>query len=171
MRPMFVRSLALALCLAPVSLLAQGKIGIINTQKALLDTAEMKKAQAAMEAKFKPRTSEMEKLQKESETINTQLETMRDKLKPEVQADLSSKLARNQRDLQRMQEDLQADVDRDRNDILGAASAKMQVVVKKLAEEKGLDVLVDQSNTVYFKEALDITAEVTAAYDKAHPAQ
>jgi outer membrane protein len=43
-------------------------------------------------------------------------------------------------------------------------------VVKKLAEEKGLDVVVDTPYTVYSKPALDITNDAIAAYDKAYPA-
>jgi outer membrane protein len=46
---------------------------------------------------------------------------------------------------------------------------RMQEVVKKLAEEKGLDVVVDTSNTIFYKPSLDITAEAVAAYDKAYP--
>ena len=47
----------------------------------------------------------------------------------------------------------------------------MQAVVKKLAEAKGLDVVVDVSNTVYFKPDLEITTEAIAAYDKENPAK
>ena len=53
---------------------AQMKIAVINTQKALLETEEIKKAQLAMEAKFKPRQDQMVKLQKELEDIQTQLQ-------------------------------------------------------------------------------------------------
>jgi outer membrane protein len=41
---------------------------VINTQKALLETEEIKKAQLDLEAKFKPRQDEMVKLQKECRT-------------------------------------------------------------------------------------------------------
>jgi outer membrane protein len=58
----------------------------------------------------------------------------------------------------------------DRNDVLGKSTQKMSEVVKKLAEEKGYDMVVDVTNTVYFKPALDITAEALAAYNKAYPA-
>jgi outer membrane protein len=47
----------------------------------------------------------------------------------------------------------------------------VQEVVKKLAEEKGLDVVVDITNAFYFKPALEITTESIAAYDKAYPAK
>ena len=45
----------------------------------------------------------------------------------------------------------------------------MQAVVKKLAEEKGLDLVVDTSTALYYKEAMDITKDAIAAYDKAYP--
>jgi len=76
---------------------------------------------------------------------------------------------RKQRELQRLQDDLQADVDRERNDILQRSGTHMQEIVKKLAEEKGLDVVIDTSNTVFYKASLDITADAVAAYNKAYP--
>ena len=45
----------------------------------------------------------------------------------------------------------------------------MQDVIKKLAEDRNLDVVVDVNNTLYFKPALELTAEATAAHDKANP--
>jgi outer membrane protein len=47
----------------------------------------------------------------------------------------------------------------------------MQAVVKKVAEGKGIDIVVDISNTVYFKPELEITTESIAAYDKEYPAK
>ena len=43
---------------------AQVKIAVINTQKALLETEEIKKAQVDLEAKFKPRQDQMVKAAK-----------------------------------------------------------------------------------------------------------
>jgi outer membrane protein len=146
---------------------AQVKIGVINTQKALLDTAELKKDQLDMQAKFKPRQDEMIKLQKELEDIQAQLNS--GKLNDLGVQQMQSEGQRKQRDLQRMQQDLQDDVERARTDILQRAGAKMQAIVKTLAAEKGLDLVVDTTNTVFYKPALDITADATAAYDKAYP--
>jgi outer membrane protein len=47
----------------------------------------------------------------------------------------------------------------------------MTDVVKKLAEARGIDIVMDITNTLYFKPALDVTADATAAYDKAYPAK
>ena len=160
-------SIALASVALAFTATAQTKVGVINSQKAVLDTAEIKKAQAELEAKFKPRQDQMVKLQKDLQDIQAQLQS--GKLNQNAEQDLTIQGQRKQREMQRLQDDLQADVDRDRNEILQRTGQRMQDVVKKLAEEKGLDVVVDAANTVFFKPALDLTAESTAAYDKAYP--
>ena len=151
--------------------LAQLKVGIISVQKAVLDTAEIKKAQAEMEARYRPRQMQMEKLQKELQSVQQQLQAGAGKLTAAAEQDLNAQATRKQKELQRLGEDLQADVDRDRNEILGRAGQRMQEVVRKLAETKGLDVVVEAASTIYFKTALDLTADATVAYDTAYPAK
>jgi outer membrane protein len=148
---------------------AQTKVAVLNLQRAVLESDEIQKASAAMEAKFKPRQQEIEKLQRDLQGIQQQLQAGAGKLTQQAEADLTAQGQRKQRDMQRMTDDLQSDVTADRNDVLGKSSQKMSEVVKKLAEEKGYDVVVDVTNTVYFKPALDITAEALAAYNKAYP--
>jgi outer membrane protein len=169
MKTLFVRlSLGVALSCA---LFGQAKVAIINTQKALLDTAEIKKAQTDLEAKYKVRTDALKKLDTELQDIQNRLSAGAGKLTPQVEADLQTQGQRKQRDLNRMQEDLQGDVERDRQEILTRASQRMQEVIKKMAEEKGFDLVIDTSNTIYFKPALDVSADATVAYDKANPAK
>ena len=160
----------LALMSAGRVALAQTKVGVISLQRAVLDSAEIKKASAEMEAKYKPRTSQLDQLQKDIDNISQQLQS-NNKLTPQGQADLQATGQRKQRDAQRLQQDLQADVEAERNEILAKSTQKMQEVVKKIAEEKGLDLVVDVSNAIFFKPALDITDAAIAAYDKAYPAK
>lgn len=146
---------------------AQVKVGVVNVQDAILQTAEIKKASSELEAKYKSRQDALVKLQQDLQSISTQLGNT--KISQQAAADLQAQGQRKERDLQRLQQDLQTDVDADRNDILGKAGAKMKSVVEKLAVEKGLDMVVDVSQTIYFKPALEITKDVIAAYDKANP--
>lgn len=161
--------LAASLMLATSSAFAQNKIGIINLQKALLDTAEMKKAQAEMEAKFKPRQDAIEKIQREMADIQRNLQTNQGKLQPAAEQQLMASGQRLQRDLQRQTEDLQGDVDRERQEILQRGGQRIQEVIKKVSEAKGMDVVVDSGNTLYFKPVLDLTPDVTAEYNKTYP--
>src|SRR6202171_5033833 len=146
---------------------AQVKLGIINSQKAVLETAEIKKAQSDLEAKFKPRQDLMLKLQKDLQDIQNQLQG--GKLNQLGEQELTAQGQKKQRDLQRLQQDLQEDADRDRNDILQRAGTRMQEVVKKLADEKGLDLVVDSSNTLFFKPNFELTSDAVSAYNKAYP--
>ncbi|MGA2741376.1 MAG: OmpH family outer membrane protein [Bryobacteraceae bacterium] len=162
-------------CLALVSLskagLSQTKVAVVSLQRAVLGCAEIKQASAAMEAKYKPRQQEMERLQRELEGIKQQLQTNAGKLTPAAEADLNAQGQRKQRDLQRLNDDLQADVTAERNEILGTSGKRMKEIVQKLAEEKGVDMIVDEQSTLFFKPAMDLTAEAIAAYDKAYPAK
>ena len=146
---------------------AQLKVAVINSQKAILETEDIKKAQLDLTAKYKPRQDQLEKLQKDLQDIQNQLQG--GKLNQLGEQELTAQGQKKQRDLQRLQQDLQEDADRDRNDILQRAGTRMQEVVKKLADEKGLDLVVDSSNTLFFKPNFELTSDAVAAYNKAYP--
>ena len=149
---------------------AQAKVAVINLQRAVLESAEIKAASAAMEARYKPRVTQIETLDKEIAAISQNLQANAGKLTPQAETDLNAQGSRKQRDMQRLKDDLQADVDRDRNEILQKSAMKMTDVLKKLAEEKGYDIVVDAPYAPYFKAALDVTNDLIAAFDKAYPA-
>ena len=149
---------------------AQAKVAVINLQKAVLESAEIKAASAAMEARYKPRVAQVEQIDKEIAAISQNLQMNAGKLTQQAESELNSQGTRKQRDVQRLRDDLQADVERDRNEILQRTAAKMTDVLKKLAEEKGYDIVVDAPYAPYFKAALDITPDLIAAFDKAYPA-
>ncbi len=147
---------------------AQTKVAVINLQKAIFETAEIKKADAEMQATFKPKQDEMEQLNKDLQAISQKLQG--GKLTAQEEAELQAQGQRKQRQLQRLQDDVNEQAQSYRNDVLSKTQQKMSDVVKQIAEQKGLDVVIDTSTTLYFKPAFDITGEATAAYDKAHPA-
>lgn len=169
-----IRSVLLATALVALSVsgaraqaLQPTKVAIINAQKAVGDTADIKKAQAALQAKFQPRQQAIQNLQNDLQNISKQLSTPN--LAPDREAQLRADGTQKQKELQRLTDDLNADVNFERQDVLSRAGRQMTEVVKKIAEERGIDVVIDITNTIYFKPALDITAEATAAYDKAYP--
>jgi outer membrane protein len=173
-RSLAIRVGMLCLAITPLAPLAttasaQMKIGVVNTQQAMLESDEIKKASTELEKKYKPRQDELLKLQNDLQSIQQQIGS--GKLNQQAIADLTATGNRKQRDAQRISDDLQADVDRDRQDVLGKTAQRMQEVVKKLAEEKGFDLVIDVSTTLYFKPAFDLTADALAAYNKAYPAK
>ena len=170
-RSLAIRAGLLCFVLAPLATIAsaQLKVAVVNVQKAMLDSEDLKKESAAIEAKYKPRQDELQKLQNDLQSIQTQLQS--NKLTQQAAADLQLQGQRKQRDAKRITEDVQAGAEADRNDILRRGTDRMTEVIKKLADEKGLDVVVDSANIVFFKPTLEITQEAIAAYDKAYPAK
>ena len=170
-RTLALRASLFCLALAPlaVSASAQTKIAVVNVQKAMADTDEIKKASAAVEAKYKKPQDELAKLQADLQSIEAQVGS--GKLNQNAIAELQALGQRKQRDAQRLSDDLQADFDRDRQEILGTASQKMQDIISKLAAEKGFDLIIDSSQTLFFKPTMELTTDATAAYNKANPAK
>jgi outer membrane protein len=161
-------ALTLLACIASLGIAnAQIKLAVINSQKAILETDEIKKAQLDLTAKYKPRQDQLEKLQKDLQDIQNQLQG--GKLNQLGEQELTAQGQRKQRELTRLQQDLQEDADKDRNEILQRAGTRMQEVVKKLADEKGLDLVVDTANTLFFKTSLDLTPDAVTGYNKAYP--
>src|SRR5690242_8028132 len=88
---------------------AQTKVGVINLQQAVFDSAEIKKADTQMQATFKPRQDRISALQKEIEGLASQLQAGQGKLSPQAEADITAQGQRKQRELQRLTDDLNAD--------------------------------------------------------------
>ncbi len=156
-----------AAVLSPSTASAQMKVGVINFQQAVLGTSEMKKASNDLIAKYKPQQDQMEALQKDLTEIQAKLQDPR--TPPATAADLQIEGQRKQREAQRITEDVQGEAEKDRNEILQRGTQRMTEVVKKLADEKGLDIVVDSANIVFFKPSFEITQEAIAAYDMAYP--
>lgn len=165
-RPLTVCSALLAL--APGAF-AQAKVAVVDLQQAIFDTAEIRQANAEMTAKYKGRDDAIQQLSLQGAAAQKKLTDGQDTLTDQQQADLQAQVAKLQRDVTRQREDLQADVQKDRDEILGKAQDRMLAVVRKLSEERGYDMVTDVHALVYFKPATDITKDATAAYDSAYP--
>src|SRR5688500_17599282 len=102
------RLVLVAACLVMFAsgLAAQNRVAVIGLQRSVGETQEIKKAQAELEAKYKPRQAEIDKLGKEIEGLQAQLQQGQNKLTPQAAQDLQLQGQRKQRDLQRLTEDV-----------------------------------------------------------------
>ena len=145
---------------------AQAKIGVVDFQEALLATAEMQKEASKLEQKYKADQDRLEALSQELQGIQTKLQS--------AQGDDAARLQREgqekQVEAQRLTEDLQADIDFDRQQILEGGAQRMRTVIDELRASKALDLIVDVSSTLSYNSALELTTDATAAYDAKYPA-
>jgi outer membrane protein len=159
---------AAALALSPIAS-AQAKIAVIDLRRAILETAEIKKASTEMENKYKKRKDDLDKAQRELGDLQAQVQSSAGKLSPQGEADLTARGQRKQREVERLSQDLQDDVNHERDTVIQSAGTRMTEILKKILEEKGYDAIVDTTQLVAFKPALEITNDAIAAFDKAYP--
>jgi outer membrane protein len=148
---------------------SQTKIAVVNFQNAVLSTAEIQKVLKDLQVKYKPRQDALLKGQQELSDIQTQLSASQGKLSQAGEADLQARGQRKQTQLQRLNDDLTADFEADRDDAIRRAGTRMQELLKKFAEEKSLDLIVDSAAAPFIRTGLELTDQVVAAYDKAYP--
>lgn len=149
------------------------KIAIINIQQAIVNTEEGKKEAAALQVKFNPRKSALEKRQNDIIALQDQLKkggsTMSDAAKDKIMRDIDS----NTKALNRDGDDLNADVEKDTNDIMQSLGNKMMAILDTYAAQNGYAVILDvsnQQNPVFWAHpSTFITADIVKLYDQQHP--
>ncbi|PWT97255.1 MAG: outer membrane chaperone Skp [Terriglobia bacterium] len=152
---------------------APTKIGIIHVQAAILGTKEGQKAAAELNAKIAPKKAELDKKQSSIDTMKDQLQkgsaTMSDDAKTKLMRDIDTATTKLNRDSQ----DAQSDVEEEEGKIFNELGSKLYAIVEKYAKDNGYAMIVDvsgQQQPVWWaSDAINITTEVVALYDKAHP--
>ncbi len=151
---------ASAMVAAPVYAQAT-KIGFVSTERILRDSKPAKAAQAKIEAEFKRRDDELQKL---AGTLRAQAQKF-DKDAPVLSESERVKrqrqLADLDSDLQRKRREFQEDFNRRRNEEFSGIVEKADAAIKKIAEQQNYDLIIQDAVTVSPK--VDITDQVMKA--------
>jgi len=150
---------------------AQGKIGAINFQGAIANTAEGKKVMADLQSKYQPRQKALQTLNQQITALQDQLAKGVNTLSDEEQARLNREAEDKQKQLKRDTEDAQADFTRDRDEAVGKISQKMVRVIDDYAQKNGFSLILDDAQIpVYFAaKEIEITADIIKLYDAGNP--
>jgi len=161
----------LAIMAIPLAAQAQGKIGVININAAIAGTAEGKKAIADLQQKYQPRQQELERLQGEIQSIQSQLSKQSPALAEDEQSRLTRELEEKQKLLKRSSDDAQTDFNSDRDEAVRRIGQKMVRVIQEYAPQNGIVLVMDgmQVPIYYAAKDVDITEAVVRRYDAANP--
>lgn len=153
---------------------APTKVGIIQIQRAILDTKDGQKAVAELKARFDPKRVELEKKQAQITDLQQKLRSGSATLSEDAKQKLVRDIDQQTKDLNRSTEDAQAEVEQAENKVMQELGQRMMAVVNKYAVDNGYTVIIDVSNpqtpVVFAAEAADVTKQVTELYDKNSPA-
>jgi Skp family chaperone for outer membrane proteins len=163
---------------------ASGKIGLLNIQAAILNTAEGKKAMADLDKKYEPKKQELQKMQQDIQNLQEQIQRQQTAVSDAAQVQLNRQLDEKKKIFTRTQEDAQSDFSADRSDVISRISQKMAKVVQDFAEQNGYSVILDlvapvfsnsgqigdaQVPVYYAGKDVEITEEIVKRYDAANP--
>jgi outer membrane protein len=150
---------------------AQGKIGVLNIQAAIANTAEGKKVFGDLEKKYQPRQQELQRLQQEIQAIQDQLTKQSATLSDEEQGRLNREAEDKQKLLKRSAEDAQNDFNHDRDEAVSKIGQKMVKVITDYAQQNGFTLVMDDAQVpIYFAaKDIELTAEIVKRYDSANP--
>ena len=148
------------------------KIGVINMQGAIGNTAEGKKALSDLQKKYEPRQRELQQLQSGIASKQDQLQKQGTTLSDVEQARLSREIQSDQTRMKRMQEDLQADAQADQQEVVNRIGQKMVRLMNDYAQQNGYSIIMDagpQTGLYYVAPQIDLTEIMIKRYDSANP--
>lgn len=158
---------AMCVLLGASTVYAQAKIGIVDLQKAIQATAAGKKAKTELEAEVEKKKKDIQKREGDLKKMQEDLEKKKGLLSDEVfqkrQAEFQDEMLKYREAFGKSQADLQK---RER-DLTQPILEKMKKAVDKLAKEKGLTLIIENTPMILFADgSVDITNEVIKAFEK-----
>jgi outer membrane protein len=152
---------------------APSKVGVLNMEVAITSTEEGKQAANELTAKFAPRQTELQNIQKQIQDITTRLQTNSNTLSDDEKYRLSRESDSLSRNLQRKQQEARDDYQEAQQDLINSLGRKLVTVVDKYSRENGFAVIFDNSSqqtpVIYAASAVDVTQDIIKLYDQNYP--
>lgn len=149
------------------------KIGVINSQQVLENSAEGKRVIAQLQDKDKRVQDELAKLDEDIRKLESKLNTQRLTLSEQSILDLRSDIDRKRTDRKRRAEDSLRELQELQLRLFNKVKGELMPIIEQLGKEKGFDIIFDLANSgaLYFNPAIDITDEVIKRYDASKAAK
>jgi outer membrane protein len=161
---------ALGLGLLPAgAALAQGKMGVVQIERIVRDSAPALRAQKKLEAEFAKREGELQKVSEQLKRMQDELEkdsvTMPETQRRNKERDFNEL----NRDFQRKQREYREDVNQRRNEELSQVIEQANRIIRQIAESEKYDIIFQEA--AYANPRIDITEKVIKAMEGKPPAR
>jgi outer membrane protein len=160
-----------AVCFLPIVSVAQGmKVGVVDMQRAIVQSVEGKKAEATFTGKLESYRKDIESKQQQLDTTQNKLKTQDRLLAADVKATLTKDVERLQTEITRGQEDAQKELDTMRTDLMKPIAEAAETALNAYAKQEGYTLIIDSSNPenttiIAVNPAADITDTVIKLID------
>jgi outer membrane protein len=145
------------------------KIGYVDLQGVMAQSADGKAAQAKLQAETKRRQSEAEGKAKAMQANQQKLQTSGSIMSAEARAQLERDIERQQREGERYEQDAQAELNELQQQLQREYNRKLFPVLEQMAKEMGLSMLFSagDSGLIWTKPGLNLTGEAVKRMDVA----
>jgi outer membrane protein len=172
LKPALLAILAL-LATSPLLQAQLSTVVVVDFERAVVESAEGKKASDKFNAAAKAKQADLEKRQSDIADLQKKLQagtrTLSDSAKNDIQRDID----RRTTELQRLSEDAQKEMQALRDDLLRPIAERATQILNAMAVEQGYTLVVDASNPenniVFVNPKNEITAELVKRIDAASP--
>ena len=147
------------------------KIGFVNSLEVLYATEEGKRELEQLNQFAAQKQQEIGTQSSELQRLRDQYLTQQATLNSAARAQSERTIADKQRELQRLQEDIELEYNQRRDQLLARASEKIQVIINEFAKLNGFGaIFLRNESQTYVDVSLDITQDVTRIYNERYPA-
>jgi len=166
-RAVLAATLFAILCVPSPAAAADVKIGYVDLQRALNESAAGKKAKEdfrgqvdRLESQLKGKKEELDKLKSDLETKGT---VMADAQRKKLETEFEQKRL----DLKRRFEDSQQELQKKDQELTGRIIQDLQAIIKEVGDRDGYTLILElgSSPVLYYKKSADITDDVLSAYN------
>ncbi|NJD33249.1 MAG: OmpH family outer membrane protein [Betaproteobacteria bacterium] len=151
----------IALLSLSAGVLAEGKIGFVNSQRILNDAPQAARAKKKIEKDFEARDQELARIAKQlkamQENIDKNAVTMAETERRAKEREFSDL----NREFQRKQREFREDLSQRQNEEMAAIFERVNKIIKQLAEAEKYDIIFQEA--VYANPRIDITDKVIKA--------
>ena len=137
------------------------KVGIVNTEKLLRESAPAQRAFKKLEREFATRQADVDRMAKRLRDLSASFEKEQLTLTDADRRNKQRELDVLSRDLQRAQRELREDENLRRNEELAGLQDRLQKAIQQIAEAEKFDLILQDA--VYFSARIDVTDRVLKA--------
>ena len=145
-----------------------GRIGFVNTEKAIAGTKEWKKEFGRFKAVFQKEKIKIAAKEKQIKQMFEELKKQGFVLDPKLKKEKEAKFRADKKNFERYVQDKNEEFSRQEKAITDKMLKKMVKMIRRIGKEKKLAMIVDQKMGIYFSPENDLTKMATQMYDRIH---
>jgi len=165
---MIVLAILAAVCVGGNAVAADLKVGYVDLQKVLNDSAAGRSAKEEIGKKVKEYEIQVQARQKELQAAKEELEKQALLLSDEARAKKEREYQQKLKDLQRFTKDIRDDLQMRDADATKKILEQVLKVVREFGEKEGYTLILEknESSLIYASESIDLTDTILKLYNK-----